>query len=65
MVQNAVLADFTYYDIGVMCPGVTCRNVHVWLYCIETEARLKSLENADCIAAAELFYQPVLKYVVY
>lgn len=64
MVQNALLADFANYDIVVTCP-VKYSYVHVWLYCTDTDARLKSLENADFIASAELFYQPVLKYIVF
>ena len=47
------------------CPAVPCSFVHIWLYCVKTEARFKSLENADHITRAELFYLSVLKYVVF
>lgn len=65
VVWNALLADFANYDIVVTRPAVPCSLVHVRLYCIKTEAGLKSLENADHITSVELFYQPLLKYVVF
>lgn len=59
---SAVLAND---GIVVTCPAVPCSFVHIRLYFIETEARLKSLENAVHIASTELFYLPVLKCVVF
>lgn len=65
VVLHPLLAVFANDDIVVTCPAVPCSFVHIWLYCIKIEVRLKSLENADHITSAELFYLPVLKYVVF
>lgn len=64
-VLHALLAVFASDDIVVTCPAVPCSFVQILLYCIKTKARLKNLENADRITSAELFYLPVIKYVVF